>query len=57
MDAEFENFMKMTKEKINVSDKDLDDLIDEDEELKTMMNKSNKKKKKNDDDECKNNIL
>ncbi len=52
MDAEFENFMKLTKQQVNTTDKDLDDLIEDDEELKTMMKKQNNKKKKNEDDEC-----
>ncbi len=47
MDAEFENFMKMTKQQVNIADKDLDELMEDDEELKAMMKNKNKKKKKN----------
>jgi len=52
MDAEFENFMKMTKQTVHVTDKDLDDLIEDDEELKKMMKKG-KKKNSGGDDDCK----
>jgi len=51
MDAEFENFMKMTKQQANIADKELDELMEDDEELKEMMKKQNKKKKRNLDGE------
>jgi hypothetical protein len=51
MDAEFENFMKMTKQHANIADKELDELMEDDEELKEMMSKQNKKKKRNLDGE------